>query len=322
MSINKRGATLLETLLSTGIFSLLVVALFVFYSIGKTKWNVMFLRYTLQTDARRAMGDVERDLRKTDYSSIDVYSNPRVTPAGWTDQVPRWAVCSISLSDWTNPKNFDPASGKPLWNQYVIYMATTETGRGGAGPQGGAGSGRFLKLVANFAVTPTNPLPLHFPAFVPTVNWVNNEFSVIQQDERLGIDKLLLSGFFPGPLVATATVDPGFSNPNTNQPPPSQPGNPIVDQINNDANAGLDSKFSQDLTNAIAATNPPFAVNSVKVSYVADVFAFRVDKDDVNRVVGVTYKTRGFVNRTEHGGAAYESRQLGVYVQPGVNHAK
>src|SRR5205085_4254172 len=97
------GATLLETILSTALFALLCLALFVFYDMAKMKWNVMFLRHNLQVEARRAIVSLTHDLRKTDYGSVDIYVNPRVTPPGWSQDVPRWSICMVGLSDWTNP---------------------------------------------------------------------------------------------------------------------------------------------------------------------------------------------------------------------------
>ncbi len=335
------GTTLLETIISTAIFSLLALALFLFYSMGKLKWNVMILRHELQGEARKSMLSLERDLRKTNYNSIDVYSNPRVTPPGWTIDVPRWAICMVGIDDWSNPANFNASTGRPIWNQYVIYMATTEINQGGIGPTNAAGSGRFYRFVVSYsgAASATNPLPLHFPAFVPTVDWVNNEFA-LSGVKKVGLmrtdrqRKLLLSALpFPfitepqyrvgdwvaigvSPTETQTPLDPATES----QPAPTQPANPAGDKGNTDAAAGAPTdQIETDLKGVIQGTAPPavFQAPAVRVTLLgSNVFAFRVNKDDVHKVVEVSYKTRGYVQRTGQMSTGYESRQIDINVAP------
>lgn len=366
----RQGTTLLETLISTAIFSFLALAIFSLYDIGRVKWNVMYLRHQLQNDARNGVSGLERDLRKTDYSSVDVYTNPRVIPPGWPEDkpVPRWAICMIGLDDWNNPNNFDPVSGKPIWNQYVIYMATKQINKGNQGPLGGAGSGQFLRIVEKFNASAEIPLPLHNPIFVSTVDWVNNEFAdysptrlqkaalPLEQSKRLfaGLTLESIPGTKVGDLIdpndpglifdsggttgGTPTggttgggaffadfILPPLTNPNPNIDPwyefaEQDDYSGIVASIRNETN---DSLSRQDWT-SYGATEPgsPLRLLSVDLKSVGSAFAFLVNKDDAQRVIGVSFKTKGYVSRSPHNIRGFESRQINMDVAPQVYHEK
>lgn len=61
----------------------------------------------------------ERDIELSNFWNIKHY--PRTTTDGERD-----AVVFNSLSDWVPPGNFDPATGRPAWDRYVLWYATQQ----------------------------------------------------------------------------------------------------------------------------------------------------------------------------------------------------
>lgn len=322
MKTGMRGTTLIETLITSAFFAIIVLAIFAVFDIGRMKWAWMDLGRKLGTDARTSMGTMERDLRRTDYSSVDIYSYPMATPPGWTTQVPRWAICFVGNDDSQNSTSFDPATGEPIWNKYIIYMATTQTDQGGETALGGAGSGFFLRVVINTDASAANRLPLHNPAFVPAVDSINNEYG--------GFKSFFAGLIDPWSLVATKCLDQDCTqatNPTFN-PFPTAPtmvkGNPVVDAIIKDQydlqQAQIDAATQSQA--AMGNAGIPVTVTSVNIRVIANAFALAYSKDDSKHTVGVTFKTKGYTSRAPEPAQGFESRQIDMTIAAQYYHEK
>ena len=118
----KRGQTLLETILAMSLLMMVVAAIFSVFDLGQGSFHLSVMRNDLQNQGRGALVWLERDVIQTALSNLAVADGPARSVNGSA----RHAVCVTGLDDWTEPANFDPVSGLPRWNRYLVYYATTE----------------------------------------------------------------------------------------------------------------------------------------------------------------------------------------------------
>ena len=150
------GGTLIETMISVAIFAVLVLSVFAVFQIGNENWSLMVVDHSLQNDGREAVAFLQKDLESTALNSVDVDSETTNTTAnipviggasGATYPVPRDAVAMVGLDNWSDPDNFDSTLGLPIWDEYIIYLATTQIN---VGQGSDVGDGLFLKIVIRF----------------------------------------------------------------------------------------------------------------------------------------------------------------------------
>lgn len=115
----RRGLTLMETAVSLGVFSMLVVLLFFLLRDSTRAWNSVESRY----DAQKALAQVEfwlkSDLQRADIAQI---GEKRVSSAPGNGDVV-WFLSAIdpTIADPDLQFQRDPATGSPNWQRHVIY---------------------------------------------------------------------------------------------------------------------------------------------------------------------------------------------------------
>ena len=147
------GGTLIETMISVAIFAVLVLSVFAVFQIGNENWSLMVVDHSLQTDGRKAAIVLERSLESTAFSDVQPSYNS-INPtnssnSGYT--IPRDAIAMPAVDNWSNPFNFDPKLGLPIWDEFVIYMATTQTDS--------YGNGELLEITIGYSNCDANPPP-------------------------------------------------------------------------------------------------------------------------------------------------------------------
>lgn len=149
------GGTLIETMISVAIFAVLVLSVFAVFQIGNENWNLMVVDHSLQNDGRKAATVLERSLESTAFSDAQYIPNS-IAPtnssnSGLGYRIPRDAIAMPAVDNWSNPFNFDPKLGLPIWDEFVIYMATTQTDS--------YGNGELLEITIGYSSCDTNPPP-------------------------------------------------------------------------------------------------------------------------------------------------------------------
>jgi hypothetical protein len=136
----------------------------------------------------------------------------------------------LGLSDWHNPANFS-ASGLPNWNEYIIYLASTEQNQGDQFKTTGQGSGRLLRIILKYN-TSLNSVPngAQFPNCTQLVQNVNND--LVQYPNQVAADVQALGTFatnnttYTPSQVSVSYLGPVFAftvyrcDPNTGCPAP------------------------------------------------------------------------------------------------------
>lgn len=123
------GATLTEVIITTGIFSLLVLALFGVMKYGIRSWKNIESKNTIQTQLRKVELFLLEDLKRASYDQIRV----RTMPAGWSagngksldgKEAHGPALWFLSAMDDNNQAFLRDSDGKPQWQRNVLYYVT------------------------------------------------------------------------------------------------------------------------------------------------------------------------------------------------------
>lgn len=176
----RRGATLLELMISTGVFSLLVICVFAVFRFGKEEWKLTLLRHSLQNDGRKALIQLETDLRRSSYFSTSTLNSGSESVVAEGVTYPRHVLCFAGIDNWKESGSFDGTNNRPIWNVYHIYVATRE---GGDVPLSGeakkseigmamTGTGRFFRLTIFPPAAQVGPFP--YPFLDNIVNDIHN----------------------------------------------------------------------------------------------------------------------------------------------------
>ncbi len=116
------GFTLLELLISMSLLSLLLILIFAAFDLGTRIFQETAVRQSSETQLRNIRVLLERDAKLASFW----YSNSisRSTTDGERD-----ALSLAAVSDWDDPTKYDSTTGRPLWDRYIVWYATTgETG--------------------------------------------------------------------------------------------------------------------------------------------------------------------------------------------------
>lgn len=130
------GFTLLEALLTISIMGGMMGVLLAVFAAAGPGYKLGSTRLDLQSDLRRILGPLRRDLFNSAFQSLSVlgriadvaanppYDQPRLS-------VHRDALCMNALSrGGTSPAEYSPTSGRPMWDCYVVYFATRDDPNG------------------------------------------------------------------------------------------------------------------------------------------------------------------------------------------------
>ncbi|MGE0488041.1 MAG: type II secretion system protein J [Vulcanimicrobiota bacterium] len=122
----RRGFSLLELMFAVALFSLLMIMVFAFFQYATRSFQLASVRQGIQSDGLRVMNSLQSDLRRTAESTITL--DPRLATVTVNGTTPRRDAISLGgLYNWTdasNTDNFDPGTGQPRWNRYIVYYAT------------------------------------------------------------------------------------------------------------------------------------------------------------------------------------------------------
>jgi len=111
MNKKEKGTTLLEVLIASLVFSILVICLFAVIKYATKNWRSVEDRTSVQSEIRKIETNLVDELRKTSYASV-------IT---WTDDYRH----TLAFKSFTNPTtgNFDTdMSGNPLSHGYILYI--------------------------------------------------------------------------------------------------------------------------------------------------------------------------------------------------------
>lgn len=151
---------------------LIVGALFGVFHLGSGAFRVSVLRQDLQSKARQVLSRLERELVQSSLGTLSVDDSPaRLVPVDGGN-VRRQALCLAALADWNDLTLYDPNTGAPEWNRYVLYHATRE-------PQG-----RLIRTEIEPAAVVAGPWP-EFTSFVLPEGPVAGLSSAVVADEVL-----------------------------------------------------------------------------------------------------------------------------------------
>ena len=137
---SRQAFTLIEILVVSGVFLMLVWMGFGVFDFGSRACGVSNLRSNLQSGAARVILSLENDLRRSNYSSITMISRS-VTFSGQTYR--RDAICLVGVANWADPASFNTQFGFPNFDRYIIYYATTN-----------AEGGRLIRSLVNTTADP------------------------------------------------------------------------------------------------------------------------------------------------------------------------
>lgn len=132
-----------------------ILLAFALFELGSRSFRLGSMRHGLQSDARRAAALLDQDLRRSDYGTVKVLDsgvNPSLQVLSTSGAlVERDGVCLAGLSDWLSGASYDALSSRPLWDEYIVYYATTE-----------AAGGRLIRQVL---IPPTAPYSTPYAGF-------------------------------------------------------------------------------------------------------------------------------------------------------------
>lgn len=126
-----RAFSLLETLFTVAIMGGLMAILAGVFAAATANLKLGATRLELQSELRRVVTPLRRDLRNTNFLSVSrvgqtcsVSANPPA--AGPKVDVARDGLALNGLKQPLADASYDPDSGKPLWDCYVLYFATRD----------------------------------------------------------------------------------------------------------------------------------------------------------------------------------------------------
>lgn len=113
--MSRRGVSLIELMVTVGLFTLLSTAMFWIFKMGASSWHKADTQSDLLRDVQTSVRWVERDAEPSTFASLDKFED--------ADHV---AFCLLSAVEpkSVNPEPqfiLDPVSQLPVWQRYVIY---------------------------------------------------------------------------------------------------------------------------------------------------------------------------------------------------------
>lgn len=116
------GLSLIELLVGLTILSLLSALSFQFFAYGLRSFQRLVAQQGLETQLRRSLVALRRDLSLTNGHAVARITDRRVSLDG--RDFDRHALCFPARSDWRAPGAFEPVTGLPVWDRYLLYQAT------------------------------------------------------------------------------------------------------------------------------------------------------------------------------------------------------
>lgn len=114
------GVTLIELLISMGMFVLLLGTVFLLFGIGSRGFRTVEARQGAQNQLAAVRSSLQNDLQVSHFYGIHLDTTNTIPIAGV--EQPRDAISAVTLSDWDHRDQF----GVPDWDQWVLYRVTYE----------------------------------------------------------------------------------------------------------------------------------------------------------------------------------------------------
>ncbi len=129
--MKRGGFTLLEALITVLILGGLTGVVFMVFAVGASAFRVGNNRLDLQSDLRRVLTPLRRDLENTSFQSISATNSeidtPQNPPAGSpTVLARRDGICMNALRDSLSDSSYAPGTGLPNWDGFLLYFATRD----------------------------------------------------------------------------------------------------------------------------------------------------------------------------------------------------
>ena len=121
----KIGFTLLETVISTGAFAVVLGSLFVVVKIGTNSWLHVQSQRTAQVMMRNIEAYMMDDLRRSGLSSSQI-ATKKVSIDTSNNNTVLWFLSAMGYDDDENRKEVftRSTSGQPIWKRNIIYFVT------------------------------------------------------------------------------------------------------------------------------------------------------------------------------------------------------
>lgn len=121
-----KAFSLLEVVLATALLMLAVMSIFAIFDHGVGGFLTSTSRMSSQAEMLGALTRLRRDLEQTTTLGVDVSSSRTASFEldGAIVTQPRHVISLAGLSNWSDPAQFDPNSGLPLWNLRVLYHSS------------------------------------------------------------------------------------------------------------------------------------------------------------------------------------------------------
>lgn len=116
---DSRGFTIVEALITVGVFTFFLGVLFFTMDYGFRAFSVTVARSDVTTEARRLNLFLDRELRSSDYFSVSIRSRK-------ASGHQRDGFSFVTVADWGGSDNFDVLENRPRWSEYILFYATTE----------------------------------------------------------------------------------------------------------------------------------------------------------------------------------------------------
>ena len=123
--MKRRGFSLPEILIGLVVLSGLMVGSFMIFDVGVSGFQVGTNRLDIQSDLRRILAPLRRDLRNSSFQSITA-----IRPGTGPGVGVRDGVCMAGLQESAGGALYNPSTGMPQWNCFVLYFATEQQGTG------------------------------------------------------------------------------------------------------------------------------------------------------------------------------------------------
>ena len=114
-----RGTTLIEVLISTAIFSFVIISIFLVFRLGTNYWKAIRVQKILQDSAKYAIDDMYKELKRTNKNTVTYVSFKNNDPDFHRD-----ILIFFSSTNWFDSNLYNSNDGTPLWNEVIIYFAT------------------------------------------------------------------------------------------------------------------------------------------------------------------------------------------------------
>ena len=142
---------MIELMFAVGLFLGVSILIFAFFRYGVRSFAKANQKHGMQTDALRTIESLQVELKRSAIASVLVENDSARSLTIEGEIVQRDVISFATLKnfrDISNSENYDPDTGAPLWNRYLVYYATKDE------------IGRMIRLKVDPDPAPEGPLPM------------------------------------------------------------------------------------------------------------------------------------------------------------------